>query len=210
MADRKLNIKLGVILGGGGTDDDYDDESLQEVDMHKAPESCSMAGVSRIVSTVKRVKRCASEKADVDVCADGLNAIRMIGNRVRKLIFTDKVTKIAIEFLLRYVGEYEEQMMRMIAKNERLTERILESEKLFAQRNVSGMGVSYASMAGKDVTEVAGSNQVTFVVVVKAKNDSVKMTSEEGKEKEMKNESGDLNIHMRAVRKTRGGGLTIE
>ena len=72
------------------------------------------------------------------------------------------------------------------------------------------MGVSYASMAGKDVTEVAGSNQVTFVVVVKAKNDSVKMTSEEVKEKVMKNESGDLNIHVRAVRKTRGGGLAIE
>ena len=124
MADRKLNIKLGDILGGGGTDDDDVDESLQEVDMHEAPESCSMAGVSRNVSPVKRVKRCASEKADVDVCADGLNAMRMIGNRVRKLIFTDKVTKIASEFLLRCVGEYEEQMMRMIAKNERLTERI--------------------------------------------------------------------------------------
>ena len=72
------------------------------------------------------------------------------------------------------------------------------------------MGVSYASMAGKDVTEVAGSNQVTFVVVAKAKNDCVKMTSEEVKEKVMKNESGDLNIHVRAVRKTRGGGLAIE
>ena len=71
------------------------------------------------------------------------------------------------------------------------------------------MGVSYATMAGKDVTKVAGSNQVTFVVVVEAKNDSVKMTSEEVKEKVMKNERGDLNIHVRAVRKTRSG-LAIE
>ena len=43
---------------------------------------------------MKRAKRCACEKTDVDVCADELNAMRMIGNKVRKFIFTDKVTKV--------------------------------------------------------------------------------------------------------------------
>ena len=42
------------------------------------------------------------------------------------------------------MGEYEEQLMRMIAKNERLTGRFEECEKLLARRNVSGMDVSYA------------------------------------------------------------------
>ena len=202
----------------GGTDEDDVDDSLQEVEMREAPRS-RMACLSRSMSPVNGAKRCASEKADVDVCADELNAVRMIGNKVRKFIFIDKVRKVANEFLLRCVDEYEEQMMRMIVKNERLTGRIEECEKLLAQRNVSSMGVSYASIADKDVTKAVGSNQVnvservrekTFAVVVKAKDDSVKMTSEEVKEKVTKNVSRDLNIRVRAVRKTRSGGLAIE
>lgn len=42
------------------------------------------------------------------VCVDDLNVIRAIGNKVRKFIFTDKITKVASEFLLRCVSEYEE------------------------------------------------------------------------------------------------------
>ena len=50
----------------------------------------------------------------------------------------------------------------------------------------------------------------TYAVVVKAKDDSVKITSEEVKEKVMKNVNSDLKISVRAVRKTRSGGLAIE
>ena len=83
---------------------------------------------------------------------DELNAMKMIGNKARKFVCIMKATN---ELLLRCVSEYEEQMMRMIAKNERLNGRIEECQKLLAQRNVSGMNVSYASMADKDVSKVA-------------------------------------------------------
>ena len=109
--------------------------------------------------------------------------------------------------------------MRMIPKNERLNGRIEGCEKLLSQRNVSAASVSYASVASKGDMKAAGSSQVcaservrekTYAVVVKAKDDSAKMTSEEVKEKVMKNVSGDLKICVRAVRKTRSDSLAIE
>lgn len=57
-----------------------------------------------------------------------------------------------MSFCLCYVGEYEKQMMRMIAKNERLIGRINECEKLLARREVMSMNESYANVVGKDMT----------------------------------------------------------
>ena len=80
--------------------------------------------------------------------------------------------------------------------------------------------MSYASVADKNVSKVAvGSKQAsvskrvkekTYAVVVKAKEETVKMTNDEVKKKVMKNVSRYLNIRVKAVRKTRSGGLTIE
>ena len=106
MEDISLHMKLGDILGGGDGDDDFED-SLQGVGMREAPMSKITDGILRSMSPVRRVKSSASEKEDVDVCADELNAMRMIGNNVRKFILAGKVTKFASEFLLRCVGEYE-------------------------------------------------------------------------------------------------------
>ncbi|KOX67409.1 hypothetical protein WN51_10981 [Melipona quadrifasciata] len=53
------------------------------------------------------------------------------------------------KFMLRFVGEYEEQTMRVIAKNEKLSGRIEECEKLLAQRELLGTSVTYASVAGE-------------------------------------------------------------
>ena len=50
----------------------------------------------------------------------------------------------------------------------------------------------------------------TYAVVVKAKNESVKMSSDEVKERVMKNVAGTLNVRVKAVRKTRTGGLPFE
>lgn len=66
---------------------------------------------------------------------------------MRKFIFTDKIRKAASEFLLRCVGKYKEQMMNMIAKNERLSGKIDKCEKLLAQREVMDMSVSYTNVA---------------------------------------------------------------
>lgn len=79
--------------------------------------------------------------------------------------------------------------------------------------------MSYDTIAGKEVSKAVGSKQAiacesmkekTLAVVVNAKDDIVKMTSEEVKEKVMKNVSCDLNMRVRAVRKTRSDGPAME
>ena len=52
----------------------------------------------------------------MDVSVDKLNALRVIGNKIRKCIFADRVTKALRECVMGCVSEYEELMMRMIAK----------------------------------------------------------------------------------------------
>ena len=49
----------------------------------------------------------------------------------------------------------------------------------------------------------------TYTVVVKAKDESVKMSSDEVKGRVMKNVASSLNVRVKAVRKTRSGGLAI-
>ena len=74
----------------------------------------------------------------------------MIGNNLRKCIFADRVTKAVSECVLGCVSEYEELMMRMIAKNERLIGRIDECEKM-TQIEMMSASASYAIVAGKSV-----------------------------------------------------------
>lgn len=71
------------------------------------------------------------------------------------------------------------------------------------------MSVSYASVnvvGGLKQAEKARLNEKTYVVVAKPK-ESVKMSSDEVKEKMMKDVSDDLNTRVRAVRKTRSSGI---
>lgn len=124
----------------------------REVDTREAPKGHSVFGRSRSVRHLKRAKMYAGKSlldAAERVIVDELNALHAIQNEVRKFIFTNKVTKFASEYLLRCVGEYEEQIMRMIPKNERLNERIDEFEMLLARRDVIVMSAPYACMAGK-------------------------------------------------------------
>ncbi|CAL1672795.1 unnamed protein product [Lasius platythorax] len=69
-------------------------------------------------ASVKRKRMGVNESVD----ASELVCMRKIGVRLRKFLFveTNRVSKIASEFILNCVDEYEEQMMRMICKNERL------------------------------------------------------------------------------------------
>ena len=184
-------------------------------------------GGTRSVRPVKRAKRGCVESVSVDVSVDELNALRVTGNKIRKCIFADKVTKAMSECVMGCVSEYEELMMRMIAKNERLIGRIDECEKMLTQKEMMSASASYASVAGKSVC-VGGSSQdervcaaapvkeKTYAVVVKAKENKkwwsslVKMLSDEVKERVMKNVAGTLNVRVKAVRKTRSGGLAIE
>ena len=67
---------------------------------------------------------------------DKLNALRVIGNKLRKCIFADRVTNAVSECVMVCVSEYEELMMRIIAKNERLIGKIDECEKMLTQKEM--------------------------------------------------------------------------
>jgi len=58
--------------------------------------------------------------------ANELACLRMIGLRLRKFLFAEvnRVSKSASEYILNCVGEYKEQMMRMLARNEILQRRL--------------------------------------------------------------------------------------
>ena len=60
------------------------------------------------------------------------------------------------------------------------------------------------------VCAAAPIKEKTYAIVVIAKDESVKMTSDEVKERVMKNVAGTLNVRVEAVRKTRSGDLAIE
>lgn len=49
-----------------------------------------------------------------------------------------------------------------------------------------------------------------YAVIVKPKDASVRMTREQVKEKVMRDVSKALNVRMRAMRKTRSGGIAIK
>lgn len=77
--------------------------------------SGSVSNVMRDGSaSVKRKRMGVSESVDESELA----CMRKIGVRLRKFLFveTNSVSKNASEFILKCVGEYEEQMMRMICR----------------------------------------------------------------------------------------------
>ena len=71
----------------------------------------------------------------------------------------------------------------------------------------AGMRV-LAAMQAASVRETV--KERSYAVVVKPKDGSVKLSSEQVKECVLKNVSADLNIRVKAVRKTRSGGFAIE
>jgi len=80
--------------------------------------------------------------------------MRVIGARLRKFLFTEtnKISKSASEKILDIVGEYEEQMMKMLCKNERIQGKLDECMRR-ASRDLAygGSGMSYASVSAKNV-----------------------------------------------------------
>lgn len=65
--------------------------------MREALKGCSVSGISRSESPLKRAKRSGNMMMDAYVSIDELNALCTIGNKVRKIIFTDKITKATSE-----------------------------------------------------------------------------------------------------------------
>lgn len=153
-------------------------------------------------------KRLESEYENA--AASELMCMRAIGLRLRKFLFneTSKVSKSASEFILNCVGEYEKQLMRMLAKNERLQGRLDECVsrvgRNVAPQSVCGTaGVSFASIAARNVPKgVNGTNveskdvsvnrkekERNFAIVVKSKDESAILLSEQVKERVMRDVS---------------------
>ena len=198
--------------GGGGGEDEV--EAIQDVDMQAPsttkdgrPATC----VSRSVNPVKRVKRGLESGKTASV---RVSAMREVSKKLRKFLFTEsnRISKSVSEFTLKCVSELEEQMIRMIVKNERLHGRLDECEKQLRDRDMRVNG-TFASVAGKTAgVRVSAAKQAasvketvrerSYAVVVKTKDDRVKLSSEKVKECVLKNVSVDLNIRVKAVRKT--------
>ena len=106
---------------------------MQEVVM-QAPSTSKCGrpamGMCRSVSPVRRVKRGLerdnSESVHVSESVDEISVMRAVNDKLRKFLFTEsnRVSKSVSEFTLKCCSKLEEQMMRMIAKNERLLGRI--------------------------------------------------------------------------------------
>ena len=144
-------IKLGSIWRGGGQKNV--DEGMQDV-VVQAPSTSKggrpASGMFRSASTVKRVKRGLkrerSECVRVTEDVDELSAMRGVSDKLRKFLFTEsnRVSKNVIEFTLRCCSELEEQLMRVIAKNERLLGRFDECERQLREKDVR-MSETFAS-----------------------------------------------------------------
>ena len=137
--------------------------------------------MSRSASPVKRVKR-------------GLE-------RKKSESESNRVSKSVSEFTLRCCSELEEQLMHVTAKKERLLGRLDECERQLREKDVR-MSETFASVADKTSgVRVSAAKQGvsvrepvkkrSYAVVVKPKDESVKLTSEQV-ECVMKNVSGEL------------------
>lgn len=158
---------------------------------------------------------------------DELSRMRMIGERLRKVVFSEsnRVNKIVTEGILSCVSEYEECMMRMLCENERLKGRLEECRKVPVSADMSpvqgGNERSYARVAaagGSTGVNVRSERMIPpvrvperkYAVVIKPVDENSKLTSEQVKEKVMNEVSKSLNVRVRAVRKTRNGGIAVE
>lgn len=191
------------------------------------------ASVSANVSPMTRIKRAKRmiEAAGVSAMDDEpesvneqndsekeLKRMRMIGSRLRKFLFAEanRISKGASEFILNSVSEYEEILVRMSNKNERLSGKLEVCEERVSA-NVA-MPTTYASVTGMNKKSERGSvflkpervKERSYAIVVKGMNDNEKMSSEQLKEKVLRDVSKDLDVRVKAMRKTRSGGVVIE
>lgn len=139
------------------------------------------------------------------------------GDRLRKFLFTEsnRVSKRESEIVLGCMSECK--MLKMISKNDRLSARLEKCEMRIEKSVYMAERTSFASVAGKSMTGkkdvVSAGNKMlekTYPIVAKPNEDGVKMSSEEVKEKVMKNWCSSLDVCVRAMRKARSGGLAIE
>ncbi|KAG7197632.1 hypothetical protein KM043_013413 [Ampulex compressa] len=187
-------------------------EGREELEGEAVSASQSRQGSLRsVMSDASMRKRlCVSMNVGDEARDHGMNdeLVRMkeIGAKLRKFLLgeNNKVSKGVSKMVLSMVGKYEEHVIRVLGNCERLKGRLDECEKQRKCETEPGVNVSipasYASAAGfgvKRVTESAVSKCVkdkSYAVVVKCKNAEEHITSEQVKEKVLKNVSADLDV----------------
>lgn len=78
----------------------------------------------------------ATSKESLSVGTNEIDEMSSVSEKLRKYVFTEsnRVSKVASEFLLKCVSEYDQLLMRMMMKNERLEGRIIEYEKRMSEK----------------------------------------------------------------------------
>lgn len=125
--DKKF-VKLGDL--GGDKEIIVEGLSSKEV-ARSSSKPGGQDGLSRSVSPAKRRHVCMEKESEGECEKDEVSMLRVVEDRLRKYLFTEsnRVSKVTAEFVLSCVAEYEESMIRMIAKDERLCGRLDECEK---------------------------------------------------------------------------------
>lgn len=200
--------------GESGTEDD---ERMSEGDDSVRLDACVPAGLRASVMTIVRGDGVNGERSEL-VC------MRDIGARLRKSLFMDgnRVMKGVSETVLNCVSEYEQCLVRLMCENERLKGRLDECKKSESVpvHSVNVNCRSFASVASMksrvsvpEKTSMSVPMRVSeriYAVVIKPNDVNAKLTSEQGKERVMNEVNKSLNVRVRAVRKTRSGGIAVE
>lgn len=219
---RSVSLRRGAVgCDTGGSKRRRKDGVESEEEMSECgSESVSGMNVCKELST--SVATVVGE--DVNDEKNELECMRKVGKKVRKCLFAEgnKVMKSVSECVLNCMSEYEECMIRLMCENERLKGRLDECKKRESVpvQNVGMNGKSFASVVSArsdvSVSKKTGVNmpmrvsEKKYAVVIKPKNESEKMTSEQVKERVMNAVSKELNVRVKAVRKTRNGGIAVE
>lgn len=217
---------IGVGESSSGGNVEMRDVSVRRTAATRGKSASPLRGSKRRCDTEGNIGG-STEFMDVGVrvCVDEVSEMSSVSAKLRKYVFAEanRISKAGSEFILQCASDYEKMLVRMMMKNERLEGRIDEYEKRMKERvsvsksyaSVSGSSVSVPRVSGTDrkksVTDVSERvKERTYAVVVKPMDENVRMSSEQVKESVMKNVSGELNVRVRAVRKTRNGGVAIE
>lgn len=115
------------------------------------------------------------------------------------------------EDILNCASAYEECLVLLMCENERSRGRLYECgaspvQSVGARTYAGAVGMSENVRKNVRMSEPMSMDENKYAVVIKPKDESVRMSSEQVKERVMK----ELNIRVNAVRKTRNGGIAVE
>lgn len=136
-----------------------------------------------------------------------LSKMREIGERLRKVVFSEvnRASKGVREYVLNCASAHEERLIKLMYENERLRGRLAECHGR-GMAPVQSASKTYAGVVATSANvkpnvrmseQMFSMNERKYAEVIKPKDESERLTS-------------DLNIRVKAMRKTRNGGIAVE